>query len=763
VTSKTGSYEKQRMSAAAHVRQLDSGEFDIHSLEDHLSSVAKLAALLAAQINVGIASNSASGAWAELAGLWHDLGKYQPAFQKYIASASGMEAHIEAPGRVKHAIAGAIHAAEAHGSYGRLLAYLMAGHHAGLPDWHPDEAGGAALSQELKNERDNLAHALAGGVPDEIISSDRALPKPPIRKAEEVHGWLRMLFSCLVDADFLDTEAFMDDSRTALRGGYADIPVLRAAYQRHMATHFASADTPVRRLRGEILDTCIARAAEAPGLFSLSVPTGGGKTLASLGFALHHAEYHAKTHGLRRIIYVIPYTSIIEQTADVFRGVFDGIEPVPVIEHHSNLEAENETARSRIASENWDAPIVVTTNVQFFESLYAAKPSRCRKLHNIANSVVILDEAQLLPPEHLAPILDALRQLIAHYGVTVVLSTATQPELHKTRSDTFGRVQLQGLGEIRELAPDPARLYRELERVQVTLPVSPEQRRSWEEIADELSKLERVLCIVNRRDDAATLWGLLPKGTLHLSARMCGAHRAQVIGEIRRRLATGEPVRVVSTQLVEAGVDLDFPVVYRAMAGLDSIAQAAGRCNREGKLPDKGRVVVFNPPKPSPSGLLLKAEQAAVNVLAGSSGGPLTSANFARYFDQFYGVLNSHDKEGVLDLLNRDAARGEIQFRTAAQRFRLIPDEGQRQILVAWGQGSELIELLKKIGPNRDLMRKLQRHSVTLYEYQWKNLLGSGDLRMHKDFIVQESEMLYHPALGLLPEVPDYAPQSLFV
>ncbi|MBV5276777.1 CRISPR-associated endonuclease Cas3'', partial [bacterium] len=224
------------MSAAAHVRQLESGEFKIHSLEDHLSSVAKLAALLAAQINVGIASNSASGAWAELAGLWHDLGKYQPAFQKYIASASGMEAHIEAPGRVKHAIAGAIHA------------YLIAGHHAGLPDWLPDEAGGAALSQELKNERDTLAHALVGGIPDEIISANRALPKPPIRKAEEVHGWLRMLFSCLVDADFLDTEAFMDDSRTALRGGYADIPVLRTAYQRHMATHFASADTPVRRL-----------------------------------------------------------------------------------------------------------------------------------------------------------------------------------------------------------------------------------------------------------------------------------------------------------------------------------------------------------------------------------------------------------------------------------------------------------------------------------------------------------------------------------
>lgn len=757
------------MTRAAHVRQLASGEFKIHSLEDHLFSVAKLAGLFAAQMNAGQAPNPASGAWAELAGLWHDLGKYQPAFQKYIASASGMEAHIEAPGRVKHAVAGAIHAAEMRGSYGRLLAYLIAGHHAGLPDWHPDEASGAALSQELQNERITLTQALTGGIPAEIVSPDISLPKPPIRKAEEVHAWLRMLFSCLVDADFLDTEAFMavghpvDDNRTGLRGGYADIPALRAAYERHMATSFAIADTPVRRLRGEIRDACIARATEAPGLFSMTVPTGGGKTLAALGFALHHAEYHAKTHGLRRIIYVIPYTSIIEQTADVFRGVFDAIKPAPVIEHHSNLEAENETAKSRIASENWDAPIVVTTNVQFFESLYAAKPSRCRKLHNIANSVVILDEAQLLPPEHLAPILDALRQLIEHYGVTVVLSTATQPELHKTRTDAFGRVQLLGLGEVRELAPDPARLYRELERVQVTLPASPEQRRSWEDIAGELAEHERVLCIVNRRDDAATLWSLLPAGTLHLSARMCGAHRAKVIAEIRRRLATGEPVRVVSTQLVEAGVDLDFPVVYRAMAGLDSIAQAAGRCNREGKLPGKGKVLVFNPPKPSPSGLLLKAEQAAVSVLTGASGEPLTPVSFARYFDHFYGGVNSHDKTGVLDLLHRDAARGEIQFRTAAQRFRLIQDEGQRQILVGWGEGAELIALLKKIGPNRELMRKLQRHSVTLYEYQWKKLLTSGDLKIHNDFIIQESETLYHSGLGLLPEVPDYAPKSLFV
>lgn len=733
----------------AHVRKDAAGAWVEHELLHHLKSVAELAGGFAAPIG--------GGSWVSLAGLWHDLGKYQPAFQDYIRSASGMEAHIEtAPGRVKHAIAGAIHAEKSLGAYGKLIAYLIAGHHAGLPDWHP-EGNGAALSQELRDERAALEASLAAGISDEILSPPISLAKPPIRKADELHLWLRMLFSCLVDADFLDTEAFMDEWRAGMRGGHVDIATLRAAYDCHMAENFSAADTPVKRLRAEIREACLARAGDAQGLFSLTVPTGGGKTLASLGFALHHAQLH----GLSRVIYVIPYTSIIEQTADVFRRVFAGIEPMPVIEHHSNLEAENETARSRLAAENWDAPVVVTTNVQFFESLYAAKPSRCRKLHNIANSVVILDEAQLLPPEHLAPILDALRKLIERYRVSVIVSTATQPELCKSRQDPFGRVELAGLGEARELAPDPTRLYRELERVSVALPPPGGERRNWPEVAAELTEHEQVLCIVNRRDDAAELWRLLPPCTLHLSARMCGAHRAEVIAGIHRRLAAGEPVRVVSTQLVEAGVDLDFPVVYRAMAGLDSIAQAAGRCNREGNLPDKGCVVVFNPPKPSPSGLLRKAEDAANIVLASSSGEPLSLDNFRKFFKQFYSSVNSHDREGVMALLGKDAVRGEIQFRTAAQKFRLIADEGQRSVFVRWGEGASLIDLLKSIGPNRELMRKLQRHTVTLYEYQWKKLLASGDLELHNDFIIQSSEALYHPVLGLLPEAPDYAPDSL--
>lgn len=739
------------MAFLAHVKSDKAGGWETHELQEHLREVARRTAEASAYFS--------PFEWGYLAGLWHDLGKYQAAFQKHIRSSSGFDAHIEtAPGRVKHAIAGAIHAVDRLGPNGRLLAYLIAGHHAGLPDWHPGEGKGAALSQELMDEASTLAEAKSGGVPHGILAPDISLPKPSVRKAQELHFWLRMLFSSLVDADFLDTEAFMDAGRSALRGDYPTIPMLREACERYMTGKFMVADTRVKALRAEIRAACLARATDAPGLFSLSVPTGGGKTLASLGFSLRHAE----AHKLRRVIYVIPYTSIIEQTTDVFRDVFANIEPSPVIEHHSNLDVDDETPKSRLACENWDAPVVVTTNVQFFESLYAAKPSRCRKLHNLAESVVILDEAQLLPPEHLSPVLDALRQLVAHYRVTVVLSTATQPELGKTRHDPFGREMLKGLGEARELAPDPARLYCELARVTVSLPKSAEDRSSWDEITNALMSHEQVLCIVNRRNDAEELWRKLPAGAIHLSARMCGAHRAQVIATIRERLRAGLPTRVVSTQLVEAGVDLDFPVVYRAMAGLDSIAQAAGRCNREGVLPDKGgQVVVFNPPKPSPSGLLLKAEQAAQRVLASSSGELLTAENYVRYFDFFYTDLNGYDKGKMLDLLARDAAKGEIQFRTAAEKFRLIPDQGQRQVFVRWGAGAELIEVLKKIGPNRDLMRRLQRYTVTLYDYQWKQQVAGGDLEIHADFILQKSAAIYHAELGLLPEAPDYEPASL--
>jgi len=325
---------------------------------------------------------------------------------------------------------------------------------------------------------------------------------------------------------------------------------------------------------------------EPPGIYTLTVPTGGGKTLSSMGFALNHAVKYGK----HRVIYVIPYTSIIEQTADQFRAIFGEA----VIEHHSNLDSTDEAkenARSRLACENWDAPVIVTTTVQFFESLFASRTSRCRKLHNIVNSVVILDEAQLLPPDFLAPILEALKELQKNYGVTVVFCTATQPALgpHKTMDFDF-----KGIDGMKEIMDDPAMLHKALKRTEIRQ-VRNLEPLTWDDVAGEITNNESVLCIVNRRDDARTLWELLPEGSIHLSALMCGAHRVRKIKEIKERLRNGVPTRVVSTQLVETGVDVDFPVVYRAMAGLDSIAQAAGRCNREG-LRAKGKVFVFTPP-----------------------------------------------------------------------------------------------------------------------------------------------------------------------
>jgi CRISPR-associated endonuclease/helicase Cas3 len=377
-----------------------------HDLAEHLRGVAELAASHA---------QAFKGAdWAGLAGLWHDLGKYRPRFQRYIRQASGFEAdaHIEGkPGRSPHSTAGALLACDRFKEAGRVLAYLIAGHHAGMDDWH----GGLEARLAGQDARDELKQSLDAAPPTDIL--DHGDFRPDLRAIpggkDGFALWLRMLFSCLVDADFLDTEAYMQPEKTTRRGEWPGIPTFLKHFNQYMEGLAQQADpTPVNRVRADILAQCRAKAAEASGLFSLTVPTGGGKTLSSLAFALEHA----KIHGKRRVIHVIPYTSIIEQTADIFRGIFGEA----VIEHHSNAEADpaKENSKSRLACENWDAPIVVTTNVQFFESLFAARTSRCRKLHNIVDAVVVLDEAQLLPPEFLQPILDVLNLLTQHRPAT---------------------------------------------------------------------------------------------------------------------------------------------------------------------------------------------------------------------------------------------------------------------------------------------------------------------------------------------------------
>lgn len=408
-----------------------------------------------------------------------------------------------------------------------------------MPDWFGDQNAGAALTTRL-TQNTHLDVLPLDKIPAEILSpSVPATPKIP-GSGEGAHLWLRMLFSSLVDADFLDTEAFMSPDKAEARVQDVSLSQLLERLDTHMDNTFVRVDqTKVNCVRADVLQQCRDKAALAPGLFSLTVPTGGGKTLASMAFALNHAQ----AHGKRRVIYAIPYTSIIEQTASIYREIFGDA----VIEHHSSLDPDRETTKSRLATENWDAPVIVTTNVQLFESLFAAKTSRCHKLHNLIDSVIVLDEAQTLPPELLQPCLDVLNLLAKHYGVTVVLCTATQPALTEVAS--FGR-ELRGLETVREIIDEPQALFDTLKRVSVDLPADCHTREDWDAIAEKVGAGgTAALAIVNTRNDCRELWQRLNRlegDAIHLSAAMCGAHRAQCIADIRQRLKDDELVRVCS-------------------------------------------------------------------------------------------------------------------------------------------------------------------------------------------------------------------------
>ena len=747
-----------------------------HLLEAHLQEVAQKASQFSKPFD--------TSRFAHLAGLWHDLGKYREGFQRYLRlceQANDPNAHIEGRvgGREKtHSAAGALWAMEKLPKpYGRILAYLIAGHHAGLDDWD----GG--LSQRLQKEDSKLelAEAIAAKPPAHILAHGdfvldiRAIPGGMEGMAFAL--WVRMLFSCLVDADFLDTEAHFDAGKPDKRAGFPSLEAMQQALDAHMADlaakAAATAPTTVNQLRADILRQCREKAELPPGFFSLTVPTGGGKTLSSLAFALKHAQ----THGKRRVIYAIPYTSIIEQTADVFRKVFQSLGDEVLIEHHSQADAadKDETARSRLACENWDAPLVVTTNVQLFESLFAAKTSRCRKLHNIVGSVIVLDEAQQLPPAFLQPILDVLNLLVQHYGVTVLLCTATQPALNSTAYFDKNR-DLRGLENVREVIDDPDGLFLQLERVTVELPPDLKTPTTWEQVAADMAQEDCVLAIVGTRKAARELHRLLSKtdkNTVHLSALMCGAHRKVVIEQIKNRLEAKrkgtdtEPLRVVSTQLVEAGVDMDFPVVYRALAGLDSIAQAAGRCNREGRLTEngalkKGRVVVFVPPEPPPVGDLRKAVQACLSTLHGDIENPLDRKLFANYFRQFYSTLDL-DAKKIAPMLKIDSPKTlSVQFRSAAKVFRLIDDDASATVVVRYGESAPFIALLEAKVADRWLLRKLQRFTVTVSKRLAEKMLQKGDVTLALPglYVLKTTDNLYSNVFGLIEDDDLYNPSG---
>lgn len=751
-----------------------------HPLRDHLTSVAALAGQFAEPLN--------SHDWAFLAGLWHDLGKYRPGFQNYIRMTG--DAHIEgklpANSDKTHSAAGALHALRAlpqrwgdsFAALARVLSYLIAGHHAGLGDWvtgvGPRLLGSGA--QHCENEYREAIAACEAAAPDllavpagfDLQRALAAIPGPRLPQPLTTSLWIRMLFSALVDADFLDTERFMDESKSALRRGAPPIDSYLEQLEAHLAAKAADvarqglANEPVMQARTEVLRLCRAKAALAPGVFTLTVPTGGGKTLSSLAFALRHA----KAHGKCRVIYAIPYTSIIEQTADVFAAIF-GTDNV--IEHHSQAGGDDrgETARSRLASENWDAPLIVTTNVQLFESLFAARTSRCRKLHNIADSVIVLDEAQLLPPEFLQPILDALDVLAAHFGVTLLLCTATQPVLVDTaRFDP--RQRLRGLPPPTRIIDNEAALFATLRRARIEWPADLHTAVATDALVARLALHPCVLVIVNTRRDAAEIATALDAATgdktLHLSAAMCGQHRADVIAEVRDRLAARRagsdlrPLRVVSTQLVEAGVDIDFPIVFRALAGLDSIAQAAGRCNREGLLAQGGEVVVFVREIPKALHALRNGAEAARGIVA-SGGDAFAPDAFERYFPLYYAAFHSRDKHGIVDRLKKNASF-EFEFRTAAEKFKLIDDEDQATLIVPYARAgmetiAPLIARLRQGDTDRWLLRKLQRYTVSARRRQidaWAAQGGVQELGAGQGLYLLTDDLRYDARFGLLPQ-----------
>lgn len=503
-------------------------------------------------------------------------------------------------------------------------------------------------------------------------------------------------------------------------------------------------NTDVNYIRDQIQQRCVTMSDSAIGFYSLTVPTGGGKTLSSLVWAMKHAI----RNGQKRIIIAIPYTSIIIQTASILRSIFGGEN---VLEHHSNVDPEQFKdgelkERMKLATENWDYPIIVTTNAQLFESMFSNKPSVCRKLHNIVNSVVILDEVQTLSTDYLQPIVDSLKTYNKLFHVTYLFTTASQPVLSGLIEGCNPRASFKGIDHVTEIIPDKYRLHDKLRRVRLSI---DNDGKTYDEVAKMLSKHKRVLCIVNTRRDAKELYERLPKEgiTIHLSKMMCPEHISETLERLKAALKDkgNEIIRVISTQLIEAGVDIDFPVVYRQEAGLDSVLQAAGRCNREGKF-RLSTAYVFSLSKEHN---LPKGEMQAANSARQSLGNChdwFEPSTMTSYFQQLYCRKDSFDKKHIKEYLYNAK---EPYFQTAAKEFKLIEDNG-RNVVVCWKNSMKLVEQLLDKGPSYTLMKKLSKYIVNIYKNDFESLLGMGVVSEKREGLyVVEYKQQYDENLGL--------------
>lgn len=705
---------------------------------EHLEQTAKLAGQYADKFQ--------GGELGYLSGLLHDLGKYSEKFQQKLQGAIL---------KVDHSTAGAQEAVRLYGeTIGKLLAYCIAGHHSGLPDYGTAASTEGTLLARLNKEIEDYST-----YKEELVFAPlqgfAGLPVKPIDKhlGFTLAFLIRMLYSCLVDADFIDTENYMSDSLKP-RGNNLTIAQLNAKFNQFISG-LSGGGRKINLQRQAILQRCLSIAQKETGLYTLTVPTGGGKTYSSLAFALNHAVRNK----LEKIVYVIPYTSIIEQNAKVFRDVL-GEESI--LEHHSNYQFDTSDSENlqdikeklKLAAENWDIPIVVTTNVQFFESLFANRSSKCRKIHNLAKSVIIFDEAQMLPIQYLKPCLLAVSELVMNYGSTAVLCTATQPSINHL---------LPASVPAEEIMDNPRQLYQDFKKVQV----KKKGELDDDSLVQELQEWEQVLCIVSTRKHAKEIFHQLGgNSSFHLSTLMCPIHRQETLRESRQCLREGKSCKVISTQLIEAGVDVDFPVVYRSLAGIDSIVQSAGRCNREGRLTN-GQVFVFKPLSEHAriKGYLERTAKVAEMVLRRYDD-PISLEAIDYYFTMLYDLEGEEalDKKDILSCFEEKCNQLGFDFRTAAEKFKLI-ESNTYSIIIPYNEAA--VRLLNEAQFShypRSVARKLQPYTIAIYEHEYKTLLKNAALKTINDafIVLDDLERNYHPKTGLVLPKDTYG-EAIFV
>lgn len=690
-------------------------------LYEHLNNVARLAE--------GFASAFDSGEAARLLGWWHDVGKYASRWQEYLLKA---EAGLARRGP-DHKAAGALWAQEAQSPLG----LVVQAHHGGLrsaADWSLWIERMQRDAEAALCEAQEVARRQGIPAPDGDLLPGFLQQGSGDEHTRRVEMWVRMMLSCLVDADALDTEAHANPSRAKERGAPPLNAVAPRFWEFHERLRRSGGDSEIARIRNEIFDACLNAAEADPASFRLAVPTGGGKTLSGMGFALKHAL----RHGMQRVIVVVPYITITEQTASVYRSAF--ADDRAVLEHHSAVEDEGADEGSavpswrRLAAENWDAPVVVTTLVRLVEALAANKVSRVRRLHRLANAVLIIDEAQTIPPAILDPMLEMLKELVANYGTSVVFSTATQPAFEAIK--TFDGAQ--------DIVPADLNLEQRLERVRYRWPKANESL-SWQQVAERAGAYAQSLVVVNTKVDARSLYQELPASSrLHLSTSMCRQHRSEVLAEVRRRLASGEPCHLVATQLIEAGVDLDFPFVMRALGPLDSIIQAAGRCNREGRLAE-GVVEVFIPGEGRiPGGHYSEGARRTKTLLTKIPEQLHTPAGVRQYFNALYRSVDT-DERSV------QAKRATLDFPYVAEAMRVI-DDASRDVFVPYDdEANELLRRLESEPENtRTLLRDLGKYSVSLIARDFERAAKTGQLRADEQLGIAVWQDAYDPDLGLV-------------